>query len=121
MSFVNEVIQSGETPGWMYRRIAEALTGKAKIYRSDQPPHPYRGVSAKAVIVDEIQDLPPWSGESTVCAKCSNGGAQVAYRKAGEPPEDSGPVTLGETWPERLERECSRCGYRWDEQLNPPQ
>lgn len=63
--------------------------------------------------------LPPFSGEAALCAKCGNTGAGTAYKAAGEPPEN-GVHAMCDQWPERLERECSRCEYRWDEDLNPP-
>lgn len=120
MDQVNEIIQSGEMPGWMYSRISRVLLGRPES-REAAPAGPWRGPRADLAVTDEIQGLPAWSGDFPVCAKCSNNGAAAAYRKSGERPENSGPGSLGETWPERLERRCSRCGYRWDEQINPPQ
>jgi len=63
--------------------------------------------------------LPPFSGESALCAKCGNTGAETRHKEAGEAPE-KGVHAMCDQWPERLERECSRCEYRWDEDLNPP-
>lgn len=64
--------------------------------------------------------LPPYSGEETVCVKCSHDSAVTRFRKAGEhstqDPHTFRPSTKGE----RLERECWRCDYAWDEALAPP-
>lgn len=119
MSLVNEILQSGEMPGWMYTRISRVLLD-AQNGKGGVSARPWSGPRTDLVAIDEIADLPGWSGDFPVCVKCSNNGAAAAYRKPGERPEGSGPGSLGETWPERLERRCSRCGYRWDEGLNPP-
>ena len=63
------------------------------------------------------EPLPPFSGDDTVCPKCSNQGAFTEYRAAGEPSTGSF-VEMG--LPERLERRCGRCDFVWDEALNPP-
>lgn len=61
--------------------------------------------------------LPPFSGDNTVCPKCSHNQAYTEHKPAGEP--SSGRFSgIGE--PERLERRCARCDYTWDEALNPP-
>lgn len=69
--------------------------------------------------------LPPYSDTETTCPKCAHGLAHTAYRSAA----GSRPILLVE-WngatvhrgplPERLERECQRCGFQWDEALCPP-
>ncbi len=59
--------------------------------------------------------LPPFSGDIAPCAKCGNEDAYTHYRAAGEPR----PGEVAWNPPERLERECSRCGYRWDEACVP--
>ena len=64
--------------------------------------------------------LPHFSGDAALCAKCGSVGAGTTYRPAGEPPDDDRVRMLCDQWPERLERECSRCEYRWDEGLNLP-
>lgn len=63
--------------------------------------------------------LPPYSGEETPCPKCSNTRARTTWRPA------VGRRTLsdlahGGPLPERLERECERCDFQWDEALCPP-
>lgn len=62
--------------------------------------------------------LPPYSGDDATCIKCSNVGARTTYRRFGEP--GYGQVGVAANFPERLERECNRCDYRWNEALNPP-
>lgn len=61
--------------------------------------------------------LPAYSGEETPCPKCFNLGAYTRHRKSGEHGENDhrtfGPSRKGE----RLERQCSRCHYTWDEAL----
>ena len=65
--------------------------------------------------------LPPYSGDNPTCLKCSHQGAITRHRAAGEhgsgDPATFGPSPKGE----RLERECQRCDYVWDETLNPPE
>lgn len=63
------------------------------------------------------RQLPPFSGDDAVCPKCSNEGAYTEHKPAGEP--RSGEFA-GIGQPERLERRCDRCGFVWDEALNPP-
>lgn len=67
--------------------------------------------------------LPPYSGEETACSKCSNSEAYTRYRPVqtlmlvaewNGQPERRGPL------PERLERECKNCDFKWDEDLCPP-
>lgn len=60
-----------------------------------------------------MKDLPPFSGDESVCSKCSHAGAATKWMEA----ETLGPSYLKR---ERLRRECMRCGYQWDEALNPP-
>ncbi|MFH8792230.1 hypothetical protein [Streptomyces sp. NPDC017941] len=64
--------------------------------------------------------LPPYSGNNPTCIKCAHTGAATRHRAAGEHGSDDlatyGPSDKGE----RLERECDRCDYVWDEALNPP-
>lgn len=65
------------------------------------------------------EQLPPYSGDDTVCAKCGFVGASTRYRGAGERGAlESKPRRLSTTG-ERLERECVRCGYAWDEAVAP--
>lgn len=67
-------------------------------------------------------DLPPFSGEEPTCPKCGHTGASTRYRAAR-------PRMLWDPWndqsvmrgplPERLQRECDRCQFCWDEALQP--
>lgn len=73
------------------------------------PPHP-----------DDGGLLPPYSGADAVCPKCLFGGAGTEY----QPPiirpsieEYNNAVVRRGPLPERLERRCNRCDYRWDEAL----
>jgi hypothetical protein len=66
----------------------------------------------------EPTPLPPFSGDDARCPKCGNEGAYTEYKAKGEP--GHGRITLGSAGPERLERCCSRCDYRWDEALATP-
>ncbi|WP_228994734.1 hypothetical protein [Streptomyces sp. DH8] len=70
---------------------------------------------------DQAAVLPPFTGDDAVCPKCSHFETFTRYRPAksmivedfnGEPRR--GPL------PERLERECARCDFAWDEALLPP-
>lgn len=61
--------------------------------------------------------LPPFSGDSPTCPKCSHTEAYTEHKPAGEP--RSGEFA-GIGQPERLERRCARCDFVWDEALNPP-
>lgn len=67
------------------------------------------------------QPLPPYSGEETLCAKCSYPEAYTIYRRASFHPvaEDYNGPTYRGPLPERLERCCQRCDYKWDEALAP--
>ncbi|MXM66762.1 hypothetical protein GR925_25855 [Streptomyces sp. HUCO-GS316] len=64
--------------------------------------------------------LPPYSGADAVCPKCLYGDADTEYK----PPivrmtvdEHNGRTARRGPLPERLERRCIRCDYRWDEAL----
>lgn len=63
-----------------------------------------------------VEDLPPYSGDNPTCPKCLNVGAFTEYRAHGTCIHEAGFV-FGYDDNERLHRECSRCGYRWDEAL----
>ena len=60
------------------------------------------------------EQLPPYSGDDTVCAKCGFAGASTHYRAAGERDVWKS-KSRGPSRGERMERECARCGYVWDE------
>ncbi|MFJ3812246.1 hypothetical protein ACIPWE_38525 [Streptomyces sp. NPDC090073] len=66
--------------------------------------------------------LPPYSGEDTACPKCGYDQARTTYR-APRPRslwEWNDQTTTRGPLPERLQRNCSRCDYAWDEALDPP-
>lgn len=62
--------------------------------------------------------LPPFSGDTPTCPKCSHNAAYTEYKPEGE--LRSGTVGWGNGQPERLERRCARCDFIWDEAINPP-
>ncbi|QKW06991.1 hypothetical protein HUT18_11845 [Streptomyces sp. NA04227] len=66
-------------------------------------------------------ELPPYSGELTVCTKCSYNEAFTRYRP--ESPRGlwdyNGRTKMRGPLPERLERSCQRCDFQWDEALRP--
>ncbi|MFI0827219.1 hypothetical protein ACH4Q7_22500 [Streptomyces roseolus] len=64
--------------------------------------------------------LPPYTGDDATCAKCAFPEARTRYRKAGSYRDDEMTLFGPSPRPERLERECLRCDYVWDEALNPP-
>ncbi|MBA0053482.1 hypothetical protein E0L36_22160 [Streptomyces sp. AJS327] len=65
--------------------------------------------------------LPPYSGELTVCVKCSHNEAFTYYRPACPRAmhDRNGRMQQRGPLPERLERACQRCDYSWDEALVP--
>lgn len=67
-----------------------------------------------------MRTLPPYSGPNTVCPKCSHDEALTEYRAHGECVHGDLIGSIGFQPNERLHRECMRCSYAWDEQLNPP-
>jgi len=64
--------------------------------------------------------LPPYSGDNPTCPKCSHQGAITRRRAAGEHGSGDVPTFGPSPKGERLERECWRCDFVWDEALNPP-
>ncbi|MFC9341430.1 hypothetical protein ACFT0G_25375 [Streptomyces sp. NPDC057020] len=64
--------------------------------------------------------LPPYSGEYIVCAKCSHDTAITRHKEAGEHGTNDRPTYGRSPKGERLERECWRCDFSWDEALAPP-
>lgn len=69
----------------------------------------------------QAESLPPYSGDDTTCVMCSHPAALTAYRPActRTTVEFNGRSTPRGPLPERLERSCQRCDYKWDEALNP--
>lgn len=67
--------------------------------------------------------LPPYTGEETTCSKCSNSEAYTRYRPVQTlmlVVEWNGQLERRGPLPERLERECKNCDFKWDEDLCPP-
>lgn len=63
------------------------------------------------------QGLPAFTGDAALCVKCGELGAATSYRAAGEHgTRDRRPFSPSPKG-ERLERECRRCDYTWDEAL----
>lgn len=64
--------------------------------------------------------LPPFSGDEPACVKCGHKGASTYYRAAsprGMRHDWNGRHEMCGPLPERLERQCLRCGFQWDEAL----
>ncbi|MFD7185522.1 hypothetical protein ACFV90_36870 [Streptomyces sp. NPDC059904] len=63
--------------------------------------------------------LPPFSGDSPTCPKCGNVGATTRYRAASPRMlwDWNDATGMRGQLPERLERECDRCDWHWDEAL----
>ncbi|WNI31477.1 hypothetical protein [Streptomyces sp. ITFR-6] len=74
-----------------------------------------------AAVAEKTDGLPPFSGESTVCVKCSDSEAFTRFRPACPRGlwEYNGRTDMRGPLPERLERQCQRCDFQWDEALNP--
>lgn len=56
-----------------------------------------------------MSELPPYSGDDAVCAKCGFGGADTEYQAI---------RTYNGMLSEQLRRTCKRCGYAWDEAVS---
>lgn len=68
--------------------------------------------------------LPPFSGDEVACQKCQRTGAGTTYRAEGES-RSGGSFTAAFDFPmsqrvERLQRNCLRCGFVWDEAIVQP-
>lgn len=107
MSEINHVLHTVDGRGMQYTHISRILRGgKGRLM---------------SAVTAEASGLAPFSGDDAVCQKCSHVGAATQFRAHGEAPErEEDTQSLGDTWPERLERQCGRCRYQWDEALNPP-
>lgn len=66
---------------------------------------------------DNPQDLPAFTGAAALCVKCGDLGAATSYRAAGEHGTRDRHTFNPSPKGERLERECRRCDYTWDEAL----
>lgn len=70
-------------------------------------------------MTDQPETLPPFSGDEATCPKCGHEGAFTRFRSArprslwdwNDTSIMRGPL------PERLQRECQRCDFLWDEAL----
>lgn len=112
MSRVNEVIDKELDDTWARGRLYAAL-GQL-LYNA--------GPSASGYLLSPPADLPPFSGgdeDEADCPKCGYTRADTEYKTPEQPPEGA-VVGIAHAWPERLERCCQRCGYRWDEAPVPP-
>ncbi|MFF0092758.1 hypothetical protein ACFYSF_22735 [Streptomyces canus] len=72
-----------------------------------------------AAAADDAGVLPPYSAENAVCPKCQFAAAFTHYRPAVPPvvmSDWNGGMRRGPL-PQRLERECERCSFTWDEAL----
>ncbi|MEU1853957.1 hypothetical protein ABZ499_33040 [Streptomyces sp. NPDC019990] len=65
--------------------------------------------------------LPPYSADQAICPKCLHTEAFTWYRqpltRCTTVPDWNGATARRGPLPERHERECGRCTYRWDEAL----
>jgi hypothetical protein len=68
------------------------------------------------------EPLPPYSGTDALCAMCSHARASTRFQSERHRVmrEFNGIVGRHATLTARLERQCERCDYQWDEALNPP-
>ncbi|MFJ2206003.1 hypothetical protein [Streptomyces microflavus] len=68
------------------------------------------------------EPLPPYSGDDPLCAMCSHDLAYTQFRaeQVRAQREFNGRMERHAVFPARLERQCKRCEYQWDEALNPP-
>lgn len=65
-----------------------------------------------------ITALPPYSGNSATCIKCGNVGASTKYTERPVTRVEGGVSTTRTTECQR--RECSNCGYPWNEATITP-
>lgn len=68
-----------------------------------------------------MNSLPPFSGDDPPCIKCGWTDARTEYLPFGDCAHGLGDrTTVGFQPNERLHRECTRCGYQWDEAIVEP-
>ncbi|MFF3096756.1 hypothetical protein [Streptomyces cyaneofuscatus] len=79
-------------------------------------------ITAATAATPVPEPLPPYSGEDALCAMCSHDLAYTYFRaeRARVQREFNGRMEWHHAFPARLERQCKRCDYQWDEALNPP-
>ncbi|MEU7323344.1 hypothetical protein ABZ682_22755 [Streptomyces griseoviridis] len=80
---------------------------------------PTAEAEAPTVADDDAGVLPPYSAENAICPKCQFTSAFTHYRPAVPPVvilDWNGGPRRGPL-PQRLERECERCSFCWDEAL----
>lgn len=78
-------------------------------------PHAETPLTAPGALPPE--ELPAYTGGFAVCAKCGKQDAITRYRAAGEHGSRGSGTFRPSPKGERLERECWRCEYTWDEAL----
>lgn len=72
-------------------------------------------------MADQLEPLPPYSGDTPACTKCGFKGASTLYMGTGQCLHNGFPNrTIGFSPNERLHRECARCSHQWDEALAAP-
>ncbi|MCY0957681.1 hypothetical protein [Streptomyces sp. H27-H5] len=64
--------------------------------------------------------FPSYTGEETPCPKCAHDTAITRYRRRGEHSTQDRQTFMPSVKGERLERQCWRCDYCWDEAVAPP-
>ncbi|MFZ4266549.1 hypothetical protein [Streptomyces arboris] len=79
-------------------------------------------ITAATAATPVPEPLPPYSGEDALCAMCSHDLAYTYFRaeRVRVQREFNGRLERHHVFPARLERQCKRCEYQWDEALNPP-
>ncbi|AWT42592.1 MULTISPECIES: hypothetical protein [Streptomyces] len=81
-----------------------------------------RAADGREGLRQSAEALPPYSGPDAPCPKCGNEGAGTQYRAPrirGLWEWNDANVMRGPL-PERLQRNCDRCDFCWDEALTPP-
>lgn len=117
MNEVNRAVQKvaqGGNWGPLYEELARVLTeGRhSDALQVD--------LGAEEAVDGPGSGLPAFSGDAAYCIKCGYTGAGTTYRAYGELPDCDDIYAIGDVWPERLERRCMECGYRWNERPNTP-
>lgn len=64
--------------------------------------------------------LPPFSGDTPLCAKCGYDEADTLHMEFGACLHGTRDRVIGSQPNDRLHRECKRCAYSWDEALAEP-
>ncbi|MBP5906839.1 hypothetical protein F3K40_15380 [Streptomyces sp. LBUM 1478] len=79
--------------------------------------------TAGALTPPELTELPPFTGDEGQCLKCFHPFLSTHYRPRmnGRTMAKLNGLYRSGPLPERLERECDRCGYKWDEAVGEEQ